>query len=477
MVTSARRIAALAAVVVGVMALGFGSQPLASAIPRPMVDPGPPPTGTVGPTEPTELKSLCGIDTGTLPQTDYSLPTGAEAMLDYRAAWTFARGAGQKVAVIDTGVNPHPRLPGLQGGGDYVSNTNGLVDCDAHGTLVAGIIAGTPSSEDGFAGVAPEAMILSIRQNSAAYGLAGAGGGNQSNDPNATTAEGYGNTRTLAYAISHAVSLGATIINLSEVACSPVGAGMDDKQLGLAVRDAFEHNVVVVAAAGNFSSQGLCSAQNAMPDPNLPLASGWDSVHTIASPAWYEQYVLTVGAVTPSGEPADFSLRGPWVGVAAPGERITSLNPKAPNLTNMVLTKQGWSQVNGTSFAAPFVSGLVALIRSRFPELNAGQVIELVKRTAHTPGVGPNEATGYGVIDPVAALSNQLVPPTDLPNPNASSRIAGRPHPSPASQRPRIIVFCVTAGAIALMAIAWAGARARRRHNSAPRLDDVDALR
>ena len=473
---AARRLAALLAAAAWVVVLV--PPPQAAAIRPPVVEPGPPPSGPVGPTEPTELKSLCGIQTGTLPQTDYSLQTAAETMLDYRSAWRFSRGAGQKVAVIDTGVNPHPRLANLEGGGDYVSSTNGLQDCDAHGTLVAGIIGGQPSPDDGFAGVAPDAAILSIRQNSSVYGLQG-GGGNQTNDPNAVS-EGYGNTLTLAYAITRAVSLGATVINLSEVACSPVGAGLDDKPLGRAVRDAFEHNVVVVAAAGNFNTQGLCNAQNVMPDPNLPLQTAWDSVRTIASPAWYDQYVLTVGAVTPSAEPADFSLRGPWVAVAAPGERITSLNPNAPNLTNQVLTKQGWSQINGTSFAAPFVSGLVALIRSRFPELNAGQVMDLVKRTAHTPGVGPNAATGYGVIDPVAALTDRLPSPTELPNPDTGSRIPGRPHAAPASQRARTIVFCVTAGAVALMAVAGAIAVARRRREGRRRdaeTDGADLLR
>jgi membrane-anchored mycosin MYCP len=476
LVKTARRLAALLAVAVWVVALA--PPPQAWAIRPPVVEPGPAPTGPVAPTEPTELKSLCGIQTGTLPQTDYSLQTAAETMLDYRSAWRFSRGAGQKVAVIDTGVNPHPRLAALEGGGDYVSNTNGLQDCDAHGTLVAGIIAGQPSPEDGFAGVAPDAVIISIRQNSAVYGLQGAGG-NQTNDPNAVS-EGVGNTLTLAYAITRAVSLGATVINLSEVACSPVGAGLDDKPLGRAVRDAFEHNVVVVAAAGNYNTQGLCNAQNVMPDPNLPLQTAWDSVRTIASPAWYDQYVLTVGAVTPSAEPADFSLRGPWVAVAAPGERITSLNPNAPNLTNEVLTRQGWSQINGTSFAAPFVTGLVALIRSRFPELNAGQVMDLIKRTAHTPGVGPNAATGYGVIDPVAALTYRLPPGSRLPNPNAGSRIPGRPHPAPASKRALTIVFCVTAGAVALMAVVGAVSVARRRREGRGRdahTADVDSLR
>lgn len=434
------------------------------AIQPPVVEPGPPPNGPLGPIEPTDLKAICGVPTGVLPQTDFTLQTSAEAMLNYTDAWRFSRGAGQKVAVIDTGVNRHLRLPLLEGGGDYVSNTDGLQDCDAHGTLVAGLIAGAPSPADGFAGVAPEATILSIRQNSTVYGVK-EGGSGQANDPNATS-PGYGNTVTLAYAITRAVSLGATVINLSEVACSPVGGGLDDAQLGRAVRFAYEHNVVVVAAAGNFNNQGLCKTQNAMPDPNMPLKSGWDSVRTIASPAWFSDYVLTVGALTTSGEPADFSLHGPWVGVAAPGERILSLDSNGPGLINAVLSQQGLAPVNGTSFAAPFVSGVVALIRSRFPELNAGQVIDLVKRTAHTPGAGPNEATGYGVVDPVAALTYRLPAANQMPNPEAPTPIAGRPHRDPGSQRARIIVLSVTAGAVALAAVAWAASVARRRRDS-----------
>lgn len=433
------------------------------AIRPPVVEPGPPPTGPLGPIEPTDLKAICGVPTGVLPQSDFSLQTSAEAMLNYTDAWRFSRGAGQKVAVIDTGVNRHPRLPLLEGGGDYVSNTDGLQDCDAHGTLVAGLIAGIPSPGDGFAGVAPEATILSIRQNSTVYGPK-EGGSAQTNDPNATS-PGYGNTVTLAYAITRAVSLGATVINLSEVACSPVGGGLDDAQLGRAVRFAYEHNVVVVAAAGNFNSQGLCKTQNAMPDPNMPLGSGWDSVRTVASPAWFSDYVLTVGALTTSGEPADFSLRGPWVGVAAPGERITSLDPSSPGLINAVLSQQGLAPVNGTSFAAPFVSGVVALIRSRFPELNAGQVIALIKRTAHTPGAGPNEATGFGIVDPIAALTYRLPAANQVTDPDAATPIAGRPRVDPDSQRARMIVLSVTAGTVALAGVAWALSVARRRRH------------
>ncbi|QLL06017.1 type VII secretion-associated serine protease mycosin [Mycobacterium vicinigordonae] len=465
-----RLVAALATLLV----VATVNPPVAWAIQPPVVQPGPPPDGPLGPTETTDLKAICGVPTGVLPQSDFSLQPSAEAMLNFVDAWRFSRGAGQKVAVIDTGVNRHPRLPALEGGGDYVSTSDGLQDCDAHGTLVAGIIAAVPAPGDSFAGVAPEATILSIRQNSAVYGPK-EGGSAQSSDPNATS-PGYGNTLTLAYAITRAVNLGATVINLSEVACTPVGGGLDDGALGRAVRYAFERNVVVVAAAGNFSNQGLCKTQNAMPDPNMPLRSGWDSVRTIASPAWFSDYVLTVGALTTSGEPADFSLRGPWVGVAAPGERIMSLDSNGPGLINAVLGQQGLAPINGTSFAAPFVSGLVALVRSRFPELNAAQVIELIKRTAHTPGAGPNEATGYGVIDPVAALTYRLPPASQLPNPERATPIAGRPRRDPASRRAQIIVLSVTAGAVALAAAAGALAVARRRREARAADSEPDVL-
>src|SRR5690349_4286264 len=143
----------------GAMAPGY-----AMAIEPPQVPPGPPPVGPVAPPGPTEQKAVCGAAT-VFPNSQFKNQTIADTMLDYSAAWRFSRGAGQKVAVIDTGVTPNPRLPGLQPGGDYVSSSNGLVDCDAHGTLVAGIIAAAPGPDDAFAGVAPDATILSIRQD------------------------------------------------------------------------------------------------------------------------------------------------------------------------------------------------------------------------------------------------------------------------------------------------------------------------
>jgi membrane-anchored mycosin MYCP len=263
----------------------------------------------------------------------------------------------------------------------------------------------------------------------------------------------------LALAIVHAVDMGATVINLSEVACAPAGAGIDDAGLGQAVRFAFERNVVVVAAAGNVSSGGLCSAQNEVRDPNLPLADAWGSVRTIASPAWFGDYVLTVGAVSPGGAPADFSLRGPWVDVAAPGEMVTSLSPNGLGPINAWMDPQdGPVPISGASFAAPFVSGVVALVRSRFPWMSAADVMERIKRTAHTPEAGPNAATGYGVIDPIAALTDEVPAANQMPAPLAGRAIAVPPQRDPDNLRARNIVLevmgaCVVVALVALVIV------------------------
>ncbi|MEU9805356.1 type VII secretion-associated serine protease mycosin [Mycobacterium sp. NPDC050853] len=460
-----------AAVLATVGLVSLLSPPWAYAIGPPIVEPGPPPSGSVGPTDPTEQKQVCAV-TGLLPGTDLGLVTPAESMLNYTAAQQFSRGAGQKVAVIDTGVSPHPRLR-VEPGGDYVSGSNGLEDCDAHGTLVAGIIAAAPSDTDAFVGVAPEATILSIRQNSSSF--AAKGSGSNKDDPSSNSA-GYGNTTTLALAIVRAVDLGATVINLSEVACAPAGVQIDDAALGRAVRYAYERNVVVVAAAGNTGNDGACKTQNEIIDPNRPIDTAWSTVKTVASPAYFSQYVLTVAALSKEGEPADFSLRGPWVGVAAPGEGITSLDPLGPGLINGVMSQQGMSPVNGTSFATPFVAGVVALVRSQRPDLNAGQVIDLIKRTARTPGNGPNIATGYGMVDPVAALSAEVPPVDQMPDPDQDKAVVEPPKASRAETLARNIMLIATATCIAAMVAVWAlFLPNRRREEATAPITDGDA--
>jgi membrane-anchored mycosin MYCP len=433
----------------------------AAAVEPPAVPPGPPPVGPVAPPDPTEQKTVCAVP-GVRPGTDFTFAPVAAQMLRYQDAWAYSRGAGQKIAVIDTGVNRNPRLPALDPGGDYVSSTDGLSDCDAHGTLVAGILAAQPSPDDAFAGVAPDARILSIRQNSLSFAVKG---GAAQWDPNAvspgTGQAGYGSTRTLALAVVRAVDLGATVLNLSELACAPAAIGIDDADLGRAVRYAYERNVVVVAAAGNVDERGMCRLQNVPTDPNLPLETAWRTVQTLASPAWFDEYVLTVGALSPYGEPSDFSLRGPWVDVAAPGEHVVSLNPDGPGLVNGIQGEQGLAPINGTSYAAPYVAGLAALVRARFPDLTAGQVMERIERTARMPEAGPNPATGHGVIDPVAALTAEL--PAQPPTRIAGTPIAGPPAPDPASTRARNIALTAAGACVAVMVFSAALTNAYRR--------------
>jgi membrane-anchored mycosin MYCP len=143
------------------------------------------------------------------------------------------------------------------------------------------------------------------------------------------------------------------------------------------------------------------------------------------------------------------------VGLAAPGEQLTSLSPNGPGLMNAWQDPQhGLVPVNGTSFAAPFVSGLVALIRSRFPDMSAGEIMERIKRTAQTTQAGPNAAAGYGVIDPIAALTFDVPPAAKMPAPLAGHAISGPPEPDPVSHRARDIVLIGVGTCMALAAVA-----------------------
>ncbi|WP_083709306.1 type VII secretion-associated serine protease mycosin [Williamsia sterculiae] len=398
----------------------------AAALTPPRIDPGALVRGApVAPADPTEQRTLCAKPTQ-MPGVNHAEPTAAQRMMDLPAAWRISRGAGQRVAVIDTGVTRHPRLARVVNGGDYVSDQNGTTDCDAHGTLVAGLIAAKPSPDDGFAGVAPDSTIIAIRQSSDAYQAK-----NQRSDRDGPpkVGSGYGTVQTLANAVVHAVDLGATVINISEVACGPADRALGDNRLGAAVRYAFTRNVVVVVAAGNLAQGSSCETQNPSPGPASPELYGWDTAVTIASPAWFAPQVLTVGAVdSATGAPAAFSLHGPWLGVAAPGTDITSLDSTAGSdrLVDAQEGQKGLIGIDGTSFAAPYVSGLAALIRARFPQLTAAQVIDRITRTAHAPGTGRDNAIGHGVIDPVAALTATL--PGTIPDPQQAHAI---PAPAP----------------------------------------------
>lgn len=399
--------AAAAAAAVSVLCLAGPAWPAAAqpAVPPP-VDPGQRPSiaeaettpyqapGQVGP---AVMAGRCITAAAESGRTLDAIPAGQKRMR-VSEAHEFATGRGQTIAVIDSGVNPHPRLKGrLDDGGDYILGESGLSDCEGHGTVVAGIIAGAPDPATGFVGVAPDARILSIRQSSKFFEveLPDAATGR-------TATKTAGDTTSMARAIVRAVETpGVSVVNISEAACIPGSRAGNppDGDLQAAVRYAADKNVVVVAAAANAGSEE-CRHN---PDGGL---------RTIVSPAWFDEDVLAVGAIdVRTGAPAEFTIAGPWVDVAAPGTEIVSLDPASGGLTATLADSEGNRfPIAGTSFATPYVSGVAALVRERFPELTARQVIERIERTAqHTAGPGGHTGTlGYGVIDPVAAVTDIL---------------------------------------------------------------------
>ncbi len=422
----------LRAFTVLLVALLLASAPsgVAAAAP-PVPDPAQlPPGATPAPPEATELRVLCAE----LPRApDGPQIPRAQRILDFASVWPITRGAGQVVAVIDTGVHPHPRLPAPMPGGDYVSTGDGTEDCDAHGTLVAGLIAARPAPGSGFAGGAPEVEVIAIRQSSGHFADR-----SRPDDDAARNASGYGDVRTLAAAVRRAVDLGATVVNISEVACRTVAEGLADGPLGAAVQYATDvHDAVVVAAAGNTDT---CREGNpSSVDPADPGADPWDSVVTLASPAWYDEYVLTVGAVEDDGTPAEYSLPGPWVDVAAPGSGLVSLDPGTDGLADLIPGPQGGRPVSGTSFAAPLVAATVALVRSRHPQLSAREVMARIERTAHSPAEGWNPRVGHGVVDPLAAVTAPL--PADRAAPVPAVSVDEPSSPPVPDHRPRSIAL------------------------------------
>ncbi|GAB3294899.1 type VII secretion-associated serine protease mycosin [Parasphingorhabdus pacifica] len=325
--------------------------------------------------------------------------------------WT---GAGTRVAVVDTGINPHSRLPApIEDGGSNVPKGGATRDCDGHGTIVAGIIAAQPDQETGFVGIAPGTRLMSLRQSSSLWQ-------NQQDDST------IGNTETMAQAIQHAVDNGVDVINISQSSCQTMAQAANpldehNRRLQNAVKNAYDQGIVVVAAAGN--TEDSCS-KNAPGNPT-----------TAVLPAWFDEYVLTVASVNQKGAPSEFTVPGPWVDVAAPGENLTSLDPGVganTGLASQIATgPEGQpGPIQGTSFAAPYVSGLAALIKQKSVEdgepLDADEIMDRIEKTALHPGGdnGRNDIVGYGMIDPMAALHN-VVPAEHgvSPAPNEPARL------------------------------------------------------
>ncbi|MGW0161532.1 type VII secretion-associated serine protease mycosin [Mycobacterium sp. NPDC003323] len=432
--------------------------PVVFAIPAGAVGPPPvdrtllPPPGPATPRVPTEQDRPCVSPPSAGSPTPMTRP-------DLRAAWERTRGAGQVVAVIDTGVARHRSLPHLMPGGDYVATGDGTDDCDGHGTIVAGIIGAAPDPETGFSGVAPDVTIVAIRQSSMMFRAADGGGGG-----------GVGDVESLAAAVRSAADQGATVINIASVACLDSAADLDDRMLGAALAYAVDvRNAVVVAAAGNVGGRGTCPRQNPVPDAGAVGAPDWDRVDVVVSPSWYDDLVLTVGSVDGDGRPSRFSLAGPWVDVAAPGEAVLSLSPTGEGLIDAMPGEQSPQPISGTSYATPAVSGVVALLRSVAPQLTARQVMQRIESTARRPGSGWDPVVGHGVVDVLAALDG-----LGGPAPAVTRRVAAGEAPT-TPDTGRVAVIGAAVCAVIALAAAMAPSRSsRRRHAVADESGSVD---
>jgi membrane-anchored mycosin MYCP len=538
----------VAATAIMVACGSLAGAPPAAAIDRPSIDPAAlPPDSPPGPEQPMRQTSYC-TEVGVLPGTDFRVQPKYMDMLDLPEAWRFGRGAGVTVAVIDTGVTPHPRLPNLVGGGDYVmAGDDGLSDCDAHGTLVASLIAAMPdngitplpppretrrapsvptkepppppptitlvppthgppgppppppppeeapggvpgfpqgagysgtvrvvpvdyappsapplpaSAPDAFSGVAPDVEVISIRQYSQAFSPKEPFGGGQ--DPQ--TREKTDGIRTMARAIVHAANMGASVINISGVVCMNARTILDQADLGAAVHyAAVDKDAVIVTAAGDTSTRDC--KQNPIYDPLRPNdPRNWNGVNTVVTPAWFNDYVLTVGAVDSDGAPlTKMSVAGPWVSIAAPGTNIEGLSPRDDGLMNAVDGPENSLLVpSGTSFSTAIVSGVAALVRAKYPQLSAHQIINRLIHTARPPARGVDNQVGYGIVDPVAALTWDVPDGPVAPPERLSAPLQVPPIPPDRDMTP---VWVAGAGLlIALLATGVAlGAAAMRR--------------
>lgn len=283
------------------------------------------------------------------------------------AAWDSTRGAGVTVAIIDTGIAPVDDLDParLLRGHNFLTGGDDAADDHGHGTHVAGTVAQTTDNGVGVAGMAPLARLLPLK---------------------VLGADGSGTSVGIADAIRWAADHGARVLNLS------LGGGSRSAAMAHAVAYARSRGCVVVCAAGNGGRRG------------------------VSYPAAYPG-AIAVSAVGPQGRLAPYSSYGPEVRIAAPGGD-KSQGEEAGVLQETIDPSSGkgvyrWFQ--GTSMAAPHVSGAAALLESA-GVTNPGAVERLLIGAARAPGAyggvevaADKDQYGAGLLDVAAALRTATV--------------------------------------------------------------------
>lgn len=351
----------------------------------------------------------------TFPSKKYDGRPWALQRVNLDELWAQSTGKGVRVAVIDTGVDvKNPQLskavdaskgknflPAENSKGEKIDrgNSQGTTDTVGHGTRVAGIIAARPAKGTGFVGLAPDAVIIPIKQNNA---------------------EGDGTALTLAASIRYAVDAGAEVINISQDTANAVEP---DPSLQQAVDYALDRQVVVVASAGNDGLGGNVK---------------------VTYPASYEG-VLAVAASDRNNERAAFSQSGDFVGVAAPGVDMVSTVPG-----------NGHCSDNGTSFSAPYVAGVAALLKSKYPKWTAREIVAQIEQSAERSIPGRDRLVGWGVIDPVKALTD-IDPADPVESPKAEEGVTRAEAPdvaplhlgeSPEERNARLATYALVGGLV-----------------------------
>ncbi len=293
--------------------------------------------------------------TDIVPTDPYWSQQGNMQAIHAPAGWSYTTGATWvTIAIVDTGVDlTHPDLAvKILPGIDFVNNDSDPSDDNtiAHGTHVAAIAAASTNNGVGMAGVDWGANILPVKVLNAA---------------------GYGTYANIAAGITWATDHGAQVINMS------FGGYANSTTLSDAVNYAFTHGVIQVAATGN------------------------DGIAPVMYPAAYAP-VVAVAATDNNGNHAGFSNHGPGVTVSAPGVQILSADRGG-----------GYTSLNGTSMAAPHVSGLAAILRG-IPGNGPDRVRAIIQSSAADLGdPGWDSDFGYGLIQMDAAI--QAAWPTPVP--------------------------------------------------------------